>query len=329
MPSAPPTSTTGRAGALAAVAAAVAVGSVAPSQIKSVLETLPPLALAAGRVGFSALAFTVVVLAQPWRRRPVEPRDRLAVLGCGLGGSAGFHLLYTWGQARVSVAVAAVILGCMPVVVAGLEVAFLRHRLGRLQLLGLLLSVAGVTVMSLGPQGGAGPDLRDPAWIAGALAVAGAVAAWSGVTVATRSLADRYDPWWLNTPGTVLGALVMLALVAAGGDLPRFGDLDAVGWAQVAWLGAVSSAFLYAALAAAMRHLHATTVASLTTLITPLSGAVAWVALGERPHATVLAGGAVVVLGALLVTLPQPVTAAPVAAPVGPPGQVGGASSAS
>jgi DME family drug/metabolite transporter len=282
-----------RRGALLTMALAVAVGSVSFTLIKLVLRDLSPLSLAAGRVVFSAMAFTSIVVAQPRRRRRIEPQDRFRVLLCGFGGSAGFHVLFSWGQSRVSVAVSAVVLATMPAMVALGEVLFLRHRLSRLNLFGLALSLAGVVVISLRSGGGRSTML-------GVLAVAGATLVWSAVTVATRSLASRYDPWWLNTPGTILGAIVMLALtVARRGE---FTHLPAHIWIYLVWLGAVGSAFIYAALAHSMRVLSATTTSSLSTLVTPAGIIVAWIGLGERPSIAAVIGGTVAVVGVVVVT---------------------------
>ena len=291
----------GRRGAWTALGTAILVGSVAFTLIKISLETLSPLTLAAGRVVFSALAFGLVVSLQPWRRTPVAREDRWLLVGCGFAGSAGFHVLYSWGQERVSVTVGVVVLGCMPVVAAALEAAFLEHRLSPVQGAGLLLSVAGVVATSLG-SGGGGDGPRS-SWT-GVLAVVGATVVWAGLSVATRSLADRYDPWWLNTPGTLLGAAVMVVLVLAAGSWPELGALTPSGWAMVVWLGMVSSAFIYAAFARAMQHLPATTVASVSTVVTPLGVLAAWVALGERPGPVTVLGGVAVVVGAVLVTRP-------------------------
>ncbi len=315
--------TSGTTGALVAVGAAIVVGGISFTQIKVVLGTLTPLGLTAGRVGISALAFLLVVALQPGRRTPVAREDRVVVLACGFGGSAVFHPLFAWGQGQVPVAVTAVVLGCMPVCAAALEVAFLRHRLGPAQLAGLVLSVAGVAVMALsggrgvrGGEGGAGgpggPGGLDVRWVLGFCAVAAATLVLSAVTVATRSLGDRYDPWWLNTPGTALGAVVVLGVVALSGDGQGYQQLGASGWAQVVWLGAVGSAFVYAALARAVRNLSATTTAGLSTIVTPFGVVVAWGVLGERPTLLVVLGGAVVVAGALLVTAaPPPSRSAP------------------
>lgn len=292
---------TGRGRAFALMAGAVAVGSVSFTLIELVLRDLTPNALAAGRVVASAIAFITVVTLQPRRRRSIEPRDRVRVVLCGLGGSAGFHLLFSAGQDRVTVAVSAVVLGTMPAMVAALEWLFLHHRLTRSHAVGLVLSVLGIVVISWGAGGSGGDGSSTPLGIA---LVAASTLVWASVTVATRSVADRYDAWWLNTPGTVLGAIVMLVVVAprAGG----FSGLSVGGWLMVVWLGAVGSAFVYAALTGAMQVLSATTTASLATLVTPVSILVAWVVLDETPTVASVVGSAVVVVGVVFVTREGP-----------------------
>lgn len=278
--------------------AAVTVGSVSFTLIELVLRTLSPTAMAAGRVVVSALAFVTIVTVQPSRRRPIQRRDRTRLVLCGLGGSAGFHLLFSAGQDRVTVAVSAVVLGTMPAMVAALEWVFLRHRLTRSHAVGLALSVLGIVVISWG-SGGDGSSTP-----LGIVLVAASTLVWASVTVATRSVADRYDAWWLNTPGTVLGALVMLVVVAPRAG--EFGSLSLGGWLMVVWLGAVGSAFVYAALTGAMQVLSATTTASLATLVTPVSIVVAWVVLDEPPTVASVVGSAVVVVGVVFVTREGP-----------------------
>ena len=118
--------------------------------------------------------------------------------------------------------------------------------------------------------------------------------------MATRSITDRYDPWWLNTPGTVAGAVLMLAI-----DAPHLGDfvhLSLKGWLLVIWLGSASSAFVYYALARVMTVLPATTTVSIGSVLTPTTVMVAWVVLGTAPTWFDIVGGAVVIGGVFLVT---------------------------
>jgi drug/metabolite transporter (DMT)-like permease len=213
---------------------------------------------------------------------------------CGFGGSAVFHLLFNWGQHYVSVAIAAVIMATYPVMTAFGEVVFLRHRLRGVQVGGLALAVAGCAAIAA--AGGVGEGSKP---VAGAIVIVLATLTWAAVTVATRSIGDRYDSWWLNTPGTVVGALFMLALDAP--HLGEFAELSVKGWVTVIWLGSASSAFIYYSLARAMTAISATTATSLSTIVTPTSVVVAWAVLGDAPSWVEVLGGAVVIAGVILV----------------------------
>ncbi|MFZ4720563.1 MAG: DMT family transporter [Ilumatobacteraceae bacterium] len=274
--------------------AAICIGSCSFTFVRVALRELSPLTLATGRVVASATMFIVIVLRSPWRRRPVPKADRWKVFACGFGGSAVFHIFFNWGQQYVSVAIAAVIMATYPVMTALGEVVFLRHRLRSLQVMGLVLAVAGCAAIAAGGglRGGSKP-------VIGAILVALATLVWAVVTIITRGFGDRYDSWWLNTPGTVFGALFMLAIDIPG--LHEFADLSAKGWLVVIWLGTASSAFIYYSMARAMTSVTATTATSLSTIVTPGSVLVAWVFLGDAPSLIEVIGGAIVIVGVMLV----------------------------
>ncbi len=282
-----------RRGAYLLLAAAITIGSFAFTLVKVALRDLSPLSLAAGRVVASAVVFVGFVSLSPGRRRPILPQHRLRVVLCGLGGSAVFHVLFAWGQLRVSVAVSAVVMSTFPAMVAIGEVAFLHHRLRGMQVVGLALTTGGCAVIGLAADGSGGT-------LIGAAAIAGSTLVWAAVTVATRSIATVYDSWWLNTPGTVLGAVLMIVLVAPRAH--EFGDLSLKGWLVVIWLGSASSAFIYYAMARAMTVLSATATSSLSTIVTPASVMVAWFFLGDAPTLWEVLGGTVALAGAVLVS---------------------------
>lgn len=271
----------------------IAIGSVAFTFVKLALEQLSPMGLAAGRVVMSALTYTVIVLRQPWRRTPIKPQHRMRVLLIGFGGSALFHILFQWGQQRTTVAMASVVMATMPALTALGEVAFLGHRLHRHHVVGLALTTVGCAVIGLA----GGSSGHATMW--GALAIGGSTLVWAAVTVATRSIAHEYDSWWLNTPGTLLGAVVMVGIEWP--HLHEFVALSMKGWLLVIWLGSASSAFVYFAVARAMTALSATTVMSLDSIVVPLSVMVGWVVLGTAPSLADTIGGIVVIGGVLLV----------------------------
>lgn len=281
--------------AAALLAANIAIGSVSFTLVALSLEELSPLSLATGRVVVSAITFAVVVLAQPQLRQPIARGDRLKVFFCGFAGSVLFHVLFQWGQQRVTVAVAAVTMATYPVLTSLGEVVFLRYRLRPAQAVGVVCAVVGCVLIAL-----ASSDTAGAVSIAGVLAVAGASVSWAGVTVVTRGLGDRYDSWWLNAPGTVMGGLVMLAISAP--RLHEFTELSAKGWLAVVWLGSASSAFIYFSLAKVLTVISATTATAITSVVTPASIVVAWAVLDQRPSGFELLGAAVVVIGVVLAT---------------------------
>lgn len=281
--------------AAALLATNIAIGSVSFTLVALSLEELSPFALATARVVVSALTFAAVVLSQPRLRTPIAKGDRWKVLFCGFAGSVLFHVLFQWGQQRVTVAVAAVTMATYPVLTSLGEVVFLRYRLRAAQAAGVVCAVVGCVLIAL-----ASGDSAGAVSIIGVLAVAGASVSWAGVTVVTRGLGDRYDSWWLNAPGTVLGAAVMLAISAP--RLHEFGDLSLKGWLAVVWLGSASSAFIYFSLAKVLTVISATTTTAITSVVTPVSILVAWAVLDQRPTSMELLGAGVVVAGVVLAT---------------------------
>ena len=296
-PSAPVSRTT----AWVLLASTIVIGAFTLTMVKVALDELSALGLATGRVVVSAAMFAIVVSINRRRRAksgpvaPVErrPGDRIRILCIGLAGSAGFHLIASWGMQHVSIAVSAVVMATMPALTAAGEVVFLRHRLSVPQTSGVVLSIVGCSVIGLA----SGSD-GETTWM-GIGAIAIGTVLWAGVTVTTRGIGDRYDSWWINTPGTLLGAAIVLAIDAP--HLNEFAHLSWKGWLLVLWLGSASSAYYYFAMAKAMTAISATTAAALSTVVTPTSIVVGWMLLGDAPSLVEVVGGAVVIGGALLV----------------------------
>ncbi len=287
-------STHDRRQAFILVAASIAIGSFSFTLVKIALRELSPLGLATGRVVTAALFYVAIIAARPSRRTPIRKGDRLRIVLSGLGGSVVFHLLFSWGQQRVTVAMAAVVMATMPAMVAAGEVLFLRHRLTRVHLAGLAAAMIGCAAIGL-----AGGDHGSTSLL-GAGAIALATLTWAAVTVATRSITKSYDGWWLNTPGALLGAVLILGLEAP--HLGEFGSLSLKGWLAIIWLGSASSAFIYYVMARVMTVISGTTASALGTVVTPTSVLVAWLVLGDAPSFAEVLGGICVITGAVLVT---------------------------
>jgi DME family drug/metabolite transporter len=285
-----------RRGLLAVTTAAVLWGTVGVAgQLLADRTELPPLG-----VGFSRLAVAAVVMAglrlTPGRsgvrvaRRDLPP---VLVVGAGL---AAYQVCYFAAVRAVGVSVATLVtLGLAPVLVALGAALFHRERHGRAVLAALGLGLAGLGLLLGLPGGGVGGAAGGRAAVLGGLLAAGSATGYAGVTLVSRSLADRVDPRDLTLLGFAAGALALLPVAGPGLAGAALGVADL---GLLLYLGAVPTALAYTLFFAGLRTTPST-AASILTLVEPLTAtALAALLFGERLGPAGLLGGALL-LGAV------------------------------
>lgn len=233
-------------------------------------------------IGFYRLAFSLPLLAWAcWQRLGraavrVPRRDLVIMLAIGVA-MALYQVSYFAAIPRVGVAVAVLVTLCVaPVIVAVFSALLLRERLTGPVALALLCALSGTALL----VGGA-PDANVPGGmaVAGVLLALGAAASYAAVTLCSRALTSMYHPLQPITIGFAAGALLLLpGALSTGLTL----DYPALAWALLLYLGIVPTALAYVFFLAGMRHTTAT-VASIVTLIEPLTSTVlAWLLFGEQ-----------------------------------------------
>ena len=250
---------------------------------------LDPLDIAWYRMAVAAVVLGAVSLLT--RRRRAVPavraravRGRLLLVAAGL---ATYQAAYFAAVASAGVSIATLVaLGLAPLLVA-VGTAVLGHgRPDRPTLLALTAALAGLVLLVGVSAGGGGTVLL------GALAAVGCAVAYGGVVLASSGVPDGVPT---TTVGFVGGALLLTPVaLAAGLDLPG----DPLALLLLLYLGAVPSALAYGLFFTGVRSVPAP-VASIVTLLEPLTATVlATALLGERLAPTAWAGGALM-LGAV------------------------------
>lgn len=253
------------------------------------LRDVPPLL-------FVALRFSVVLLALPFVPRPAAPLRHVLLVGCAM--SLGqFGLLYTALAVGMPPGLASLVLQLQAVVTVVVAALVLAERPALLQWAGVGLGVVGLGVVALG-RGGAVP------LVALVLAV-GAAVSWATGNVLVRRL---------GVPGglglTVWSALVVplpllgLSLVVDGPAVVGHAltHLSAAAWLSTAYTAVLASLVGYGIWNGLLERHPASEVAPFTLLVPPVGIAAAWVVTGERLTPAALAGGALLVVGVVLVT---------------------------
>jgi drug/metabolite transporter (DMT)-like permease len=275
-------------GAAAGLGAAVLFGVSAPIAKLLVAHTGP--LLLSGLIYLGAgLGLTAIRLAARSRREAALRRADLGLLGAvALAGGVAGPLLLLIGLQRVSAVMGSLLLNLEAVFTIALAVLLFREHLSPLAALAAALIVGGSTVLALGPG-----DLSAHA--VGIVAVAGACLCWGLDNNLTQKLSLR-DPITVVQYKTLAAGSFSLALaLATGARLPGPG---VIGAALLVGLGSYGLSIVLDVYA--LRLLGAAREAAFFATA-PFVGALAAVPIvGERLGGAELAGGALMLVGVLV-----------------------------
>lgn len=281
--------------------AAVLIWGFNMTVVKIGLREIGPLAYNLVRFG---CASAVLLGLTRWREGTlkVAREDVGRILFLGLLGHTVYQICFIEGLARTTASSASLLFGSTPVVVALMSRLAGHETITPAAAGGTLLGFYGVYTIVAGTPGA--PDfarMTQGATATGNLLIVAAVLCWSGYTVLSRSLLQRYSPLRVTSLSVAAGTLFMVPV-----SLPEALRQDWSSVSFVAWAGVFYS-FLFALVVSYLIWYRAVkAVGNLKTSVysnlVPLIGTLFGVGLlGERVTAG-LGLGAACVLGGILLT---------------------------
>jgi drug/metabolite transporter (DMT)-like permease len=254
-------------------------------------------------IAFYRVLFTLCLVApfavggsgEAFRR--VTGRDWLAALATGIALAIHF-IVWFESLAWTSVAASATLVQTQPIFVAIGAAAVLGERIDSRVVVGIVVSLAGATVLSLARQGASVPAGGD-ATIGNLLAVAGALMG-GAYLLAGRSLRQRVSTMpYVTIVYAACAAVLLLAVLAQGQPLVAYPLRE---WALFAAMAVGPGLLGHTVINWALEHVESTVV-SVTLLGEPIGATLLAAALlGEIPPLPVLGGGLVVLLGIAVTT---------------------------
>jgi drug/metabolite transporter (DMT)-like permease len=259
---------------------------------KAAARDIPPLTLAALRFVIAAIVLIPFALHRGGFRRLPNPVPWRALLLMALTGIAAFAITFNYALVYGSAAQGALIYALVPAAVAVAAVWFLKEKLSKQRVAGIVLSIIGVVLVAAGGES----TLAAPRPVLGALWMLGAVMTWTAYTVLAKRLAD-IDYVVTIAVISALGAVMLMPLAAF--ELLAASTLSPSirAWSGALFLGVFASALAYIAYGFALRELDATVVGVYTNL-DPIVGVITAVLfLGETLYGGQVLGGLVAFLG--------------------------------
>ncbi len=279
--------------------AVAATSSAAIFILYALQEAMPPLLIAGGRLLVAAIALTPLALLRYRRHIMALSRKELALITLA-GTCLAIHFT-AWVSSLqfTTVLVSVVIVSTGPIWVAIMEVFFLRIRLSRLVIGGLIVALAGGVFIGapLGESAPGGASTLDATLRGGALAWLGAltVSVYMLVGRALRGSLPVIPYVWLVYSVAACCTLLVIALSAT----PVFGYRPQ-GYLILLAMGLVPQLLGHSSLNYLLEHFPAALV-SMFSQLEPIGSAIlAYMLFGQAPPSQQVIGSLIIVCGVIM-----------------------------
>ena len=259
---------------------------------KAGVDEIPPMLFALLRFGVASLVLVPLALLRGGTARLPRPIPWRTLLLMGLTGVGLYYMGFNLALTYTTASQGALVQSSIPAITAIMAVIWLRERLSRQRILGIVLAVVGVVLIVARTE----PDASARSPLIGNLLMFGTVVVWGVYTILAKRVAD-VDVVVITASIAVLGTIMLIPaalLEVAHAPLP---SISAASWLRIFYLGALASAAGYLLYGRALRDLDASLVGAFVN-VAPVIGVVSGVVvLGEAIAPVAILGGVLVLVG--------------------------------
>lgn len=213
------------------------------------------------------------------------------------------YLVQFGGLARTTVSHASLMVGVLPVILGVAAAVFTRERLDAIGWAGLIASTIGAGLVAFGGNGNAG---NGATLLGDALVVLSLLAGVAWVLLSQRLMARRYSPTAASAIVLIFGTVMLAVWVLATEGMPPLGSLSMRTWLSLVTLGVVATTVTTLLWNWGLSRVTASQAGVFVNL-EPVVGAILGVLLfGDEFGAASIAGGVVIVVAAVVVSLRRP-----------------------
>lgn len=266
---------------------------------KDVTAELEPITVVLFRGIFTCTAFGIWMLIRRASLRKVDPADIWLIALLGLVNIPINQLLFIWGVDYTTAPNASLAYALTPVFVVILLAVWKRTSPGWRRMSGVALAVLGAAIV-LVDRGAAVSDEQ----MLGNVMVLAASVSWAAYTVIGRSLIVKYGPVQTTALSFFAGLILYLPLWALIPVHDPMTVLVSPGWvehwAQLFYLGVITSGVGYGLWYYALSRMEASRVAVFNNLQPVLTSVLSFFIFGTVPTLMFVIGGAIAIAGVIV-----------------------------
>ena len=262
-----------------------------------VAQVLHPFSAAFLRFFFAGV-FLYFLSCRTERHWPVFPRAAVwGVVFLGVSGVFSYNYFFFSGLSYIQAGRAALIVACVPSVVALYSAVVLRQPVTALKVLGIALSLSGVAVIL---SGGDLMSMFTHGVGVGDLFILGCVVAWSAYSLAGAKVMRASTPLSAVTWSCIIGDVLLLFPALNSGLVVEATAATPVIWAHLVFLGVGATGLAFTWYYAGILALGAPRASIFINLVPVFATLLSCTLMGEAVGASLVLGGGMVVTGVVL-----------------------------
>ncbi len=266
---------------------------------KDITTELEPITVVLFRGIFTCTAFGIWMLIRRASLRKVEPADIGLIALLGLVNMPINQLLFIWGVDYTTAPNASLAYALTPVFVVVLLAVWKRTSPGWRKMSGVALAVLGAAIVLVDRGAAVSPEQT-----LGNVMVLAASVSWAAYTVIGRSLIVKYGPVQTTALSFFAGLILYLPVWALVPVHDPMTVLVSPGWvehwAQLFYLGVITSGVGYGLWYYALSRMEASRVAVFNNLQPVLTSVLSFFMFGTVPTVMFVIGGAIAIAGVIV-----------------------------
>jgi len=268
--------------------------------IKIGLEELSPINLTIMRLFTVCVIFLLIVMIIPKKFSPLHKKDIIPLFLLGFLGVVIYHLGLNYGEVYISASAASLIIATIPVFTVIFAMIFLKEKITKKIIIGIPLSLSGVIIISLTGTS----DPFNTTYISAAVAVLISALVGAGYTIAGKKLLERYSALSLTIYAFLFGCLGLLPFLSPL-LITEVASLTWKGWGAVLFLAVFPTVIGYILWYVVLEVKTASEISVSLYFIPVLSTIISYLLFDEKITWLFLIGGALVILGLVIVNKQQ------------------------